>query len=730
MMAAHQDIRLVYHADGHPWEAHIPIRPKREDCFDFVDHLAAAGVDMMSLMVFVGGQVVWRTHLATPRFTKHPTSEPGRLRLERLWQQNVEPIEAYAARCHERGIKCMAKFRMNDRHSVGKPPGFHHNIHMGKFVQDHPEWWLKDSPGGLDYSHRGVRDWMFSMAQEVTSRFDIDGLTFNYMRYPYVFEMADSCDKRQVLTQFMRRVREMLDTEGRQKGRRLDLCAIVAPTVDECLNIGLDVPIWIAEGIVDSVCPCHFDNTLFNDSYAPFTELTRGTNTRLYPTVHPGISPYLYQDTYMTPAAYRAVARNMYADGVDGISVFNYMCHWSGRLHLWGAGTTTPAQNYPKTLSWLKELRGPNRLGDRHYVYLASRDPDVPGLKNRHQVMTLKRVAGAHAEWPLRCAERFEHSVSALIRLIVRHLYPEDEVELTVNGSTVPPDCVTRTFHSDDHQPRQHGILPAPYTKLELRPTSPPFSFLSNTLGLTLSHCRRAETQNITVPEIEIAVSEGSQDPEQVMALLEAPPCPEPVPVVAGYHPHPAAISRELTAGTATDVSFCSLSSYSGNAVQPLGAQLFALPHRFRLSRVDMCIYRVPEIQERLHVDLRADHEGLPATALLAPEATAFVDPWEEAESLNTSLQGYYQFVFPETCHVGPGAVWMVLWMDSSRQPAASVRYGDPPAPSCFAPVLSTTAAKHYAQGSFWVWNGRTWQRSTRDGQPVNTFFGVFGEQV
>jgi len=282
------DTRLIYHADGHPWHALIPLAPKEEDCHEFVDHLADAGVDVLTLMGFVQGEVLWKTELAAPLLDWRPKNSPGCMRLQRLRDQGVEPIDVYARHSHQRGMKFYLKFRMNDRH-------IHHQYLYGpKFEVRHQKWWLNDEPGGLDYTHPGVRDWMFKLAAEAVGKFDLDGLTFNYIRYPYVFEHAESRAKQPILTDFMRRVRAMLDEEGKSKGKKLDLCVLVAPTIEECHAFGTDVPRWIEEGLVDSVCPCHFANSLFNHSYEEFAALTRERDVYLYPTVHPGISPYLY----------------------------------------------------------------------------------------------------------------------------------------------------------------------------------------------------------------------------------------------------------------------------------------------------------------------------------------------------------------------------------------------------------------------------------------------------
>ena len=52
--------RVVFHADGHP-RNHIPLHPKEEDLYPYVDRLAEGGVDVFSLACFHSGQALWQS---------------------------------------------------------------------------------------------------------------------------------------------------------------------------------------------------------------------------------------------------------------------------------------------------------------------------------------------------------------------------------------------------------------------------------------------------------------------------------------------------------------------------------------------------------------------------------------------------------------------------------------------------------------------------------------------
>ena len=88
----------------------------------------------------------------------------------------------------------------------------------------------------------------------------------------------------------------------------------------------------------------------------------------LFPKVNPRTFRK-YSDRLRSQENYRAVSRNLYAAGADGISTFNYMYHWVGRSLAFGPDSHP--SGYPLSLAWLRQLRDPDRLADhpRHYLF-------------------------------------------------------------------------------------------------------------------------------------------------------------------------------------------------------------------------------------------------------------------------------------------------------------------------------------------------------------------------
>ena len=168
-----------------------------------------------------------------------------------------------------------------------------------------------------------------------------------------------------VLTQMVRDARKMLDETARKKGRKkLILGARVGPSLatdpgpfvypgennvqqpvvnGSCKNLGLDVKTWIAEKLVDYLCPSLWGNTGVPKT-REFAVLARGTRTGIYPTLFTVVG---WQEGICADKSFRTITLGpkdrralgmykddlctsvlrMYEEGADGISTFNWFPH-------------------------------------------------------------------------------------------------------------------------------------------------------------------------------------------------------------------------------------------------------------------------------------------------------------------------------------------------------------------------------------------------------------------
>ena len=464
-----------------------PARP--EDLVQWIDRLAHNRVDAYAQCVFSQG---WTLYFRSDRFEYD--ARPQHQRFVPMMDAGVTPLEVLIAQSHERGMEFLAKFRMNDLHG--------HGNQGARFILDNPQWQLKEFPGGLDYSFEPVRDYVFSFAQEVVERFDVDGLLFHFMRWGHCFPRGSGRQRQPVMTQLLRRVRQMLAAQSRQKGKVLTFGVMVPQTLDECHDLGYDVPTWIQEGLIDMVCPCDRTVSDFNAPYEQFAALTRNSPCYLYPTMIPLLCRH-DSATLLRPENYRALAQNFYGAGADGVTIFNFPYHW-GRLG-GVARYPGPVEGYPMALSYLREVRDLNEMGKklRHYRFHPLHGGPAPTGAIKDDKIVLERRAGAGGSYRIRLCERFAADMDVSVTLSAHHLVPEDEIAVRLNGTEV--HGVHRTFHPDGRLEKFGRPLP-PFSSILFSPEPGTLQGWDNDVFVQMIQPASGAEGDVIIDEVEVVV--------------------------------------------------------------------------------------------------------------------------------------------------------------------------------------------------------------------------------
>src|SRR5262249_35313361 len=174
-----------------------------------------------------------------------------------------------------------------------------------QFFVDHPEWRCIDHDGRqiarMSYAIPEVAEHMLDLIREIVG-YGVDGINLIFTRaQPYILyekpvaeefkrrygvshAAVDERDprlldlRREYMTAFVRRVRELLDRQSRN-GRRLQLSAVVMANEDICRFHALDLRTWIKERLLDELSPGPFgmnreEPTPIDVPY--FASLTRG----------------------------------------------------------------------------------------------------------------------------------------------------------------------------------------------------------------------------------------------------------------------------------------------------------------------------------------------------------------------------------------------------------------------------------------------------------------------
>ena len=147
-------------------------KAQQRDVCDILDRLQDANFNTVFLQVRMRGDVIWRSAIepASKIFSGKYGMMPG-----------YDPLAFVVDECHKRGMECHAWF-------VTFPLGTDKSvIEQGKLsvVRRQPklckrhngEWYL-------DPGVPGTSDYVLSLVKELVNGYDIDGIHFDYIRYP------------------------------------------------------------------------------------------------------------------------------------------------------------------------------------------------------------------------------------------------------------------------------------------------------------------------------------------------------------------------------------------------------------------------------------------------------------------------------------------------------------------------------------------------------------------
>jgi hypothetical protein len=246
-----------------------------------------------------------------------------------------DPVAETLAACRETGIDFLISYRMNDAHYIVDKDWPTHT----DFWRDNPQYWLGDSnisatfKTGEDnvrlhnYMLEPVRDWYFSILEELCTNYDVDGLELDFQRAPRFFYNKETEAGKKVMTGFVKRIRQMLDRIGTERGKSLKLCVRVPETIAKCDKAGLDVIEWDRQKLVDMINLSPYYLLSLNVDIEDFK--ARTNHAKIYAEMlrhNQAIIAPSYKDglRYTNAATFRGTALNFLARGADGISLFNY----------------------------------------------------------------------------------------------------------------------------------------------------------------------------------------------------------------------------------------------------------------------------------------------------------------------------------------------------------------------------------------------------------------------
>ena len=377
-----------------------------------------------------------------------------------LWDAGHDPTALLLDEARGLGIDFWLHLRMNDWHHwdaieedpkrPGLPVGL--NLFSSPFYEEHPEYLIgaegiaayhgAKPPAAMrffqDFRHEEVRESRLEVLVEACERYDIDGFHYDFMRIPGFFPIGREQESAPLMTDLIRRSRAELDRIGSARGRRLGFAVRVPSTVAGARTIGLDVATWIEEGLVDIVVPSCFFCTDLAVDMTEWVEMARDTPVCIHAGLeeayrggYPGNSDLFALDYGTTPARQlmpnemiNAVAAKHWAQGVDGIYLFNWACKT-------GEGNRLPLDNLPDPVRLrYRDKLYPLMRRDGQYEYCDVHGAPLPAHLGAEPLVAQLQIA----DDPGAAADRVE---DCRLWLHLLNASAEDEIEVQLNGHSL-----------------------------------------------------------------------------------------------------------------------------------------------------------------------------------------------------------------------------------------------------------------------------------------------------
>ena len=287
--------------------------------------------------------------------------------------------------CRQHGIEAFWSMRMNDVHDSYRHAPALASEKMARqlfssYKQKHPSYLMGDPAdsqeypihstrsmwSALNYAIPEVRDHVFQLIEEVCQGYDVDGVELDFERAPIYFTptldlLPAEPEQRQSMTVLLRRLRQMTQRTGVQRGRPLLVAVRVPLTLRGCEFLGLDLERWLREDLIDLLIvgggcfpmamPVH-----------ELVQLGHHYDVPVYPCIDNsamykggfwggGRGPDLLDLSSLE--AWRGAAMNIWNAGADGVYLFNCFNPESAIWRELGARTTLANKDKLYALDYL-----------------------------------------------------------------------------------------------------------------------------------------------------------------------------------------------------------------------------------------------------------------------------------------------------------------------------------------------------------------------------------------
>jgi hypothetical protein len=412
----------------------------------------------------------------------------GKLRpwIEKIMQAGIDPPEVVISEGRKRGIDVYYSLRFNDIHDSFIPD------ELATFKVEHPEWLIGEKqygdvlnfPTALNFALPEVRELKFRTIEEIVRKYDFDGLEIDFLRSAPYFLPGQEEQNAHLLSGLLRRVRKLLDEQGRDRGRPYRLAVRVDENLETCRRDGFDVRTWIDESLIDYLI---VGSGMIDMEVEEFKQLAAPKGVLVYPCLYGFPSKYSPMPLELAVG----ITLNYWKQGADGIYLFNWFVHPSKE---------TESSGQPYMVGLLRQLG--DLLQDLQPRVKFAADRGRPARDAPYSWMhcalpaTLTTQSGLRANF--RVGVDLHNSKVAqniTLRVTIDNLAEGDIVDVSINGKRVEP--LLRY---------EASVLEAPLEAGHLLPGQ-------NEAVVKLVHSSPTATTPRTVTAIEVDMADSRQEP-------------------------------------------------------------------------------------------------------------------------------------------------------------------------------------------------------------------------
>ena len=239
--------------------------------------------------------------------------------------------------CHTQGMEVWGSLRMNDLHDSFQADTLEKTAEPIK--AEHPEYLIAPEKSrhlpdhlserylwtALSFALPEVQEYRLKFIEKNASAHDFDGYELDFTRAIWYFPLGEERKYAHLMTNFVRKVRALLDAIGKKRGRPYTLVVHVPDSPQASLDLGLDVKAWLDEKLVD-VLVVSLGYVVFSMNLTEWKGLARPCGVPVYPSLNAAIFTTKYikmPDGPVFTESTRAASANWWQEGADGICLFN-----------------------------------------------------------------------------------------------------------------------------------------------------------------------------------------------------------------------------------------------------------------------------------------------------------------------------------------------------------------------------------------------------------------------